>query len=238
MNSHVITACTIARWLEITPFGVSGRARRVQDRRVVVGRDVDPGQRMLAEQERAHRRATLGQTRSVARDDRAARAGSARSSCTRSKRSPSADQQLRAAVGDAVTQLGAGPPAVERNEHRADRGRRHVRDRATPVVAHRQRDPVALAHAEVVHEPVREVRGALLDVGERVALVLVDPASRAHRGRPTARTRGEVARRMFEDGVLDAIDRRRSRQRVRQEHGEGQHVNATSCVRSWGGGRG
>ena len=58
------------------------------------------------------------------------------------------DQHPRARIAQAVFQLGSRPPRIERHHDRADRHRREKGDGPFGQIAHRQRDPIALADAE------------------------------------------------------------------------------------------
>ena len=58
------------------------------------------------------------------------------------------DQQPGARIGEAIFELGPGPPGVERDRDRAERGDGEEGDRPFGQVDHRDRDPVALADAE------------------------------------------------------------------------------------------
>jgi hypothetical protein len=60
------------------------------------------------------------------------------------------DQELRARVGQAVLELGAFPPRVERHHDRAGRGGAPERDRPLRVVAHGDRDSIALRYTEPI----------------------------------------------------------------------------------------
>ncbi len=92
-------------------------------------------------------------------------------------------------VAQPVLELGPRPPRVERNDHCA-RGRGGPEgDRPLGEVAHRDRDAVALSHAEVVDEAMGERCGRreVVTEGQRVVLVheerevAVGPALLEHR---------------------------------------------------------
>ena len=88
-------------------------------------------------------------------------------------RSSSAISTFGRRVGQAVLHLGRRPPGVEADDGGADRRDRPVADDPLGVVAHRQRDAVARAHAVDVAEVVGERPHLGVDLGVGVALVLV-----------------------------------------------------------------
>ena len=133
------------------------------------------------------------------------------------------DSDFRAAVRDAVFQLLARPPGIERRRDRAKHQRGEERDRPLRIIAHDDGDPIALLHAELIAEFHSQLGHGLVVRGEGYTLVLEDeefavaPVGRVEH----AVTQGE--RRVLVGAQLDAVDdllfqleprARRSHQRI------------------------
>ena len=207
---------TWLRCVASAPFGQPGRARRVEDRGVVVGRD---RRRRAAARVRSSRRAQVlpahdagGHVAAVAATTTVVAASSpARCGARRSSRSPSRSSASGAGVGEGVLELGTEPPRVERDGDRAERHRGPEADDPLRVVAHPDGDAVALADALLVGEPGGEagrraprcsaVRRALAVVDEEVAV-----AERRGRGEDVAHRR----RGLREHAQRHAVARRSS----------------------------
>ncbi|MCY1228230.1 hypothetical protein D9M68_675190 [compost metagenome] len=118
------------------------------------------------------------------------------------------DGHAAAGIGQAVFQLGAGPPRVQRRHDRACEQRAVERHRPLRQVAHRQRHAVALAHA-VAHQRVCQRDGRAPEGIVGNALVLVDHEGAVAEG--TGRVE-QVAQRggcVLPDGGGDAADHAR-----------------------------
>ena len=83
------------------------------------------------------------------------------------------DQDLRTRIAQAVIELAAGPPGVERNDDRADRDTGKERDGPLGQIAHRQRNAVALSHPHRAQRRRQRRDGAVMRL-VRHALVVVD----------------------------------------------------------------
>ena len=120
----------------------AGGAAREEDHERVVLVDGDVGQRTRRALGRASTSTSIGTSPSRCRPRRAARAAASSPNRT-------------VGVGElhAVRELGAGPPAVEPDDDRAEaRPPPSSRQRVVEAVGARERDPVALAHAVLVGE--------------------------------------------------------------------------------------
>ena len=136
-----------------------------------------------------------------------ARESACQRSRSSSKRCCVGDQELRARVGEAVLELGALPPRVERHHDGAGGGGAPERDRPLRVVAHRDRDPVALDHTVAIAQDVGERRRGAQMTREREVLAFVHEerliAVRAAGGENVP----QRARRVLPDLDLDTADR-------------------------------
>ncbi len=157
---------------------VAGGARGVEDRDVVVGIDLDVGQRRA-------RREQVFQCDDLERvvgpglgvfadgDD----LGGDRSGFGRTHPVQSVgvgDHDLRAGVVEREHHLVGLPPGVHRDGDRTHRGDRGEGSDPLRVVAHGDRHPVAVGDAEVVHEGVADLADQLEHPRHRPALVLED----------------------------------------------------------------
>ena len=178
---------------QLGALGEAGRARRVEDRDVVVGVDVGVGQPGRGAGGIDRRRPSATQSSGSSRSERTAITCSGASS-----RRPSSsgqhplealvvgDQHLGPGVGEAVLHLRRRPPGVHPDDGGADRRDRPVADDPLRVVAHGQRHPVAGADAVHVAEVVGERPHLGVDLGVRVALVLVHDVDRDRRTAPSS----------------------------------------------------
>ena len=114
------------------------------------------------------------------------------------------DQHLRSGVGEAVLHLGTRPPGVHADHRGTERHDGPVGDDPLRVVAHRDRDPVAALDATRVAEIVGERARHGADLGERVALVLVDDVRLVAVQRRQLPDRPHRGRRRVEDPHRDA----------------------------------
>ena len=116
------------------------------------------------------------------------------------------DQHLRTGVGEAVGELGTGPPRVERHDHGADACRRPERQHPLGVVAHGDRHPVAGAHTDVVRQAAGQHVHHLVGAGVAEALVLVDEVGRVAVGGARLPDGAQRRRRVLEDPQPGAVD--------------------------------
>ena len=115
------------------------------------------------------------------------------------------DEDLRTRIGQPVLELGARPPRVERHHNRADAGGRKERDRPFGHVAHRQRDAVALPHAERLQVPgQRRHRPEIGVIGD--ALVLMDGEYPLTMTARKVQQQREVGRRVLPHARRHAVD--------------------------------
>ena len=187
-------------------LGIAGGSAGVEDRRIVVGRDRHVRKRHVLEIRPVVRRADqhLQPAEPALALDRRARAADHHAFQVGQRgimvlqplvALPVDERDLRARVGEAIFQLAAGPPGVQRHDDRTDRSRREEDHRPFGQVAHRQRHAVALADAVVV-QPVRQMGGRAIIglIGD--ALVLIDGevavAIGAHQLRQHAQRRREI----------------------------------------------
>ena len=158
-------------------LGLTGRAGRVHDRRVVVGVDVDVGGSGGSSPARASTNVSLLGSVGRADQDDARTACSARCGSNRSSRSSSANSST-APESRGRRPARAGPPRVERDGDGAERHGRPERRRPLGRVARRDRDAVALAHAVAPAMP-RPGPAPGVRLGERDPLILVDEVRRS-----------------------------------------------------------
>ena len=114
------------------------------------------------------------------------------------------DQDLRLRVTECVLHLQAGPPSVHPDYGGAERHGSPVADHPLRIVAHRQRNPVAATDAHVVVQIAGERPHLGMDVGERVALVLVDHVDLVALQRRKLPHRAQVGKGAGEDPHRDA----------------------------------
>ena len=157
------------------PFWPPGRARRVHDRRIVIRRDANVGQTVPIEVRpqrvverlgirRTHRIAYAEhdverQLRQIRRDALHALAVEYRGA--------------RPGVLERVVQFVARPPRVQGHRDRADRLARPERQHPLGIIAHPDRDAIALMNA-ALDEQMRERTRAPLQLRVRPAFVVVD----------------------------------------------------------------
>ena len=181
------------------------RARRVEDRRRVIGCDLDGRPRRGTGEQRRERddpaaewAITLAVVEACA-DHRDAFEHRVVSVETLEALAVG-EEHGRFAIGDAEGEFVPVPERVDRDRDRAGVGRGEERDRPLGDVAHRDRDTVALPDAEVLHErpghlertvPVLAVREALVAQHEEVAI-------RIER-RPAVEQRAQIVRRVAPD---------------------------------------
>ncbi len=162
----------------------AGRARRVHDRGVVLGLDLDVGQR------RGGKAPDVG--------EHVLDRGLAHVRLQAFQAFVIRDQHAGAGVGQPVRQLVSRPPCVQRHDDRADAARRPERHRPLRQVAHGDGDAVALLHAkrhQVRGERVHDL--VYLRVG--VAAVLVDDERVRAVHRAQLPDRADRRRRVLED---------------------------------------
>ena len=139
-----------ARCVDSAPLRLAGRARREEDRRIVLGRDFR--QRTLASAPSSSASAcstgrSIGEADDVARAHRAA---------IRFARGGSARISLGSVSWTACSISSGFPPAVQQGRDPARLQDSHVADDPRRAVAHRDADPVALCDAprdEAVRDP-------------------------------------------------------------------------------------
>ncbi len=158
---------------QLGAFREPRRSRRVEDACIVVGIDVGIRQRRRRGARVDHVRPAHSIGREVAvipHGDHVQRSPLVTmAKVVEDRRDPLdplavADQDLRARVGEAIAHLLGGPPRVHPDTRRTDGDDRPVREHPFGIVAHRDRDPVTVLHAEVVDE----VSGQRLD--DRIGL--------------------------------------------------------------------
>ena len=129
-------------------FRPPGRARRVHDRRVVVGRDADVGQTRrdrgtaasASSSDSAYGEPTASRTPSTTSSGSFDRYGAMRSHALAVEY-----RGARAGILERVVQFVAGPPRIQRDRDRADRLTRPERQHPFRIVAHADRHAIALA---------------------------------------------------------------------------------------------
>ena len=157
------------------PLGMTGRARGVQDDRVVGGRDRVVGQarvrvRLEGFREVAHVLTQLGR----GTNGQDAECELLRASGQTIESLLVGDEHLGAAVLEPVFHLLGGPERIHRHRHRTERRHCHEREDPLRIVAHRDRHPITLLDAVFAGQQGRYPGRLLVRVLERVALVLVD----------------------------------------------------------------
>ena len=165
---------------ELGALGEPGRARRVEDRDVVVGVDVgvgEGGRRCVGVD---HLVPAIDATREVALGAHGEQVERCVGSDVVEDRQHAldtlvvGDEHLGLRVAEAVGHLGWSPPRVHPDCCGADRRDRPVGHDPFRIVAHRDGDPVTRADPVDVAQVVREGAGPCADLGVAVALVLVD----------------------------------------------------------------
>ena len=165
---------------QLRTLRVAGRARRVEDRGVVVGVDGGVGQgvrRGVRVDDVVPPGGIVGQLAVGAHRDHVQRGDGPQPLEHRQHALQPlvvGDEHLRPGVGEAVLHLRRRPPRVHADDSGADRRGRPVADHPFRVVAHRQRDPVTGPDAVLVAQVVGQGTYPCLDLGVRVTLVLVD----------------------------------------------------------------
>ncbi len=216
------------------------RARRVEDRGVVVGGDRDVGQAAGRVERRAQvlpPHDTGGQVAAVAAHDD--HLGSEAREVGREALEPLAveEQRLATGVGDRVLELRTEPPRVQGDGDRAERHRRPEAHDPLRVVAHADGDAVALADAVLRRQPGSEPGDDAEVLGVRRALAVVDEevtiSEGGGRGEEVAHRRrrvGEHAQRHA--GALDRLQFERLPRRGERGDGVGAcdgHGVSTPC---------
>src|ERR1022692_1126939 len=84
------------------------------------------------------------------------------------------EQDLRAAVPQAVFHFHGLPQRIQRHRDSADRGRGGESEHPFGVIAHGDGDAIALGHAELVLENMGDTSRRRVGLGERESFILVD----------------------------------------------------------------
>ncbi len=155
---------------------ITGRAGGVQDRGVVVRVDVDVGQCCAVGQQilqRNHAERVVRSGFGVFADGHHRGGDRARIGGSQPVEPVGVgDDDLRAGVVEGEHDLSGLPPRVHRNRHRSDGGDRGERGDPFRVVAHRDRDAIAVGDAELVDEGVTDPTDQLQHLWHRPAFVL------------------------------------------------------------------
>jgi hypothetical protein len=153
---------------------MTGRARGVEDRDVVVGVDLDLRHGDSVPQQVIESRGTGGRVRRRSNHDHLSTDGTGSGLIDADQTLLVGEHYLGARIVECVDDLVGHPPGVERHSDRADRGDGDEGGDPLGIVAHRDRHPVALGDTEIVHQGVTDLSSHGQHLRHRPTLVLVD----------------------------------------------------------------